>query len=111
MSPIEATTINSSPYPPGLDARTIQLLTSLVGRVEDLEKGSTDLSPYALLNYVNNMLPIGETVKVTSISDDLSIRNADPSLIVIHGNYEARTITLPGNNKGNKFYVIINDGA
>ncbi len=94
-----------------ISPETLQQLTALIGRVEALEQKEVDLSQHALLSYVNNVVPVAEGAKVVSLSEDLIVKSTDPSLIVAHGNYEGRTITLPKPNKSGKMYIIINNGA
>jgi len=83
----------------------------LIGRVEELENKSEDLSPYALLSYVDRMLPIPKTAMTKTLSADLYLSHVDTSLVVIDCNGGERTVRLPGANKSNQLFVILNNSS
>ena len=88
-----------------------QQLVALIGRVEELEKSSEDLSPYALLNYVNRMLPIPKDAMIKSGNNNLSLKHTDPSLVVLDCGGGEITVQVPGANKSNQWFVILNNSS
>ena len=88
-----------------------QQLVALIGRVEELENKSTDLSPYALSSYVDRMIPVPKTALKKTLSADLFLSSISPSLVVIDCNGGERTVRLPGANKSNQFFVILNNSS
>ena len=88
------------------DARE-QQLTALIGRVEELEKKSVDLTPYSLLSYVDKLFPLTSTE--LRRKNDVVLSNTDPSLIIVDSSGIERTVTLPGASSGNRFFIIVNN--
>ena len=90
------------------EAREQQLI-ALIGRVEELEKQSTDLSKHALLSYVNNIVPVAQTAK--KVIGDVSLKATDPSFVEVDCNGGESTVRLPAANKSNHLYVIVNNSS
>jgi len=85
-----------------------QLLLALVGRVTELEsRDIPNLSKFSTLSYVNNMFPLANTH--ISRSSDVTLRNTDPTVVIVDSSGVERTVTMPPASNGNKFYIIIND--
>ena len=88
-----------------------QKLRALLGRVSKLENNHVDLSPYALLSYVENRIPMGGRAIKRTMSADLELRVSDPTLVVVDCNGGERTVSLPPASDGATWFIVVNSSS